>query len=72
MMLWKNAGRAATAAILILAVAAPAWAGDLGFSATVGLEITYTPIPPASYNIGSDLQLAFEMPGFTLQLEHGI
>ena len=71
MMLWKNAGRAATAAILILAVAAPVWAGDLGFSATVGLEITYTPIPPASYNIGSDLQLAFEVAGFTLQSNTG-
>ncbi len=71
MMLWKNAGRAAAAAILILAAAAPVWAGDLGFGATVGLEITYTPIPPASYNIGSDLQLAFDVPGFTLRSSTG-
>jgi hypothetical protein len=70
-MLWKNAGRAAVAAILILVAAAPAWAADLGFAATVGLEITYTPIPPASYNIGSDLELVFNVPGFTLQSNTG-
>ena len=71
MMLWKNAGRAAAAAVLILAVAAPAWAAGLGFSATVGLEITYTPLPPASYDIGSDLQLAFDIPGFSLRSDTG-
>ena len=70
-MLWKNAGRAAAAAVLILAVAAPAWAAGLGFSATVGLEITYTPLPPASYDIGSDLQLAFDIPGFSLRSDTG-
>ncbi len=65
-MLWRHAGRAAAAAILLLAGATAAWAADLGFSATVGLEITYTPIPPATYNIGSDLELGFRMPGFSL------
>jgi hypothetical protein len=47
------------------------WASDLGFSASVGLEITYTPVPPASYNIGSNLQLMFEIPGFALESETG-
>jgi len=71
MMLWRSARRAAAAAVLIFAMAAPAWAGDLGFSATVGLEITYTPIPPASYDIGSDLKLTLDIPGFALQSETG-
>ncbi len=71
MMLWKGIGRAAGVAILILAAAAPAWASDLGFSASVGLEVTYTPVPPASYNIGSNLQLTFEIPGFALESETG-
>jgi len=70
-MLWRNAGRAAVAAILILAGTAPGWAEDLGFSATVGLEVTYTPIPPASHNIGSDLGLQFSMPGLTLASNTG-
>jgi hypothetical protein len=71
MMLWKGIGRAAGVAVLILAAAAPAWASDLGFSASVGLEVTYTPVPPASYNIGSNLQLSFEIPGFALESETG-
>jgi hypothetical protein len=71
MMLWRGIGRAAGVAILILAAAAPAWASDLGFSASVGLEVTYTPVPPASYNIGSNLQLTFEIPGFALESETG-
>jgi len=40
-------------------------AGDIGFSGGVGLDITYTPIPPASYNIGSDLTLGFSIAGFS-------
>jgi hypothetical protein len=71
MMLWKKAAQVAAAAALILAVAAPAWAAGLGFSATAGLEITYTPHPPASYNIESDLELAFEITGFALQSQTG-
>ncbi len=71
MMLWKGIGRAAVAAALILVAAAPAWASNqgLGFSASVGLEITYAPVPPAAYNVGSDLRLGFEVPGFALQSE---
>jgi hypothetical protein len=71
MMLWKCIGRSAAAAVLVLAAATPAWASDLGFSASVGLAITYTPVPPASYNIGSNLELTFEIPGFALQSETG-
>lgn len=70
-MLCTNAGRAVAAAILVLIAAAPAWGADLGFSATVGLEITYTPVPPASYNIGSDLTLAFDVAGFSLRSTTG-
>jgi len=65
-MLCTNAGRAVAAAILVFVATAPAWGADLGLSATVGLEITYTPVPPASYNIGSDLQLGLEVAGFSL------
>lgn len=70
-MLWKGMGRAAAAAALLLAATMPVWSSDLGFSASVGLEITYTPVPPADYNVGSDLQLSFEIPGFALQSETG-
>jgi len=40
-------------------------ASEVGFSGSVGLDITYTPVPPASYNIGSDLTLEFSVSGFT-------
>ena len=40
-------------------------ASEVGFSGSVGLDISYTPVPPASYNIGSDLTLAFSVSGFT-------
>jgi hypothetical protein len=48
-----------------------ATANDLGFSARIGLEITYTPIPPTSFNIGSDLTLAFDVSGFSFVSETG-
>ena len=38
---------------------------EVGFSGSVGLDVSYTPVPPASYNIGSDLTLAFAVSGFT-------
>jgi len=56
------------AVLLILGLAAGGiggWADDLGFSASVGLDVTYTPIPPTSFNIGSDLVLAFDVTGFS-------
>jgi hypothetical protein len=40
-------------------------ADDLGFSGRVGLEVTYAPIPPTSYNIGADLSLGFDVSGFS-------
>jgi len=40
-------------------------ASDVGFSGSVGLDISYMPVPPASYNIGSDLRLGFSVSGFT-------
>ena len=39
--------------------------GGVGFSGSVGLDISYMPVPPASYNIGSDLTLEFSVSGFT-------
>lgn len=40
-------------------------ASEVGFSGSVGLDITYTPVPPASFNIGSDLTMEFAVSGFT-------
>jgi len=51
--------------LLSLFGAGAAAADDLGFSGRVGLEVTYTPIPPALYNIGADLGLGFEISGFS-------
>ena len=42
-----------------------ATASEVGFSGSVGLDITYTPVPPASFNIGSDLTMSFSISGFT-------
>jgi hypothetical protein len=41
----------------------------LGFSGSVGLEFTFTPIPPLSYNIESGLTLSFSVAGFTFESE---
>ena len=38
---------------------------DIGFSGGVGIDISYTPIPPTSYNIGSDLTMGFDISGFS-------
>jgi len=40
-------------------------AAQAEFSGSVGLGITYTPIPPTSFNIGSDLTMAFSISGCT-------
>jgi len=48
-----------------------AMADDVGFSGFVGLGITYTPVPPTSYNIGADLVLAFDVSGFSFASETG-
>jgi len=54
---------------LLLAVSGVAAAGDLGFSADIGLEVTYTPVPPPSYDITSDLTLGFAISGVGLVSE---
>jgi len=49
---------------LIVAGGVSASAG-VDFTGGVGLEVTYTPVPPTSYNIGSDLTLSFDVSGFS-------
>ena len=66
--------RARILSIALIAIALAgvgAWASDLGFSGGVGLDITYTPVPPSSYNIGSDLELSFAVSGFSFLSETG-
>jgi hypothetical protein len=46
-------------------------ANDVGFSGFVGLGITYTPVPPTSFNIGADLVMAFDVSGFSFGSETG-
>ncbi|HHR86038.1 hypothetical protein J7K60_02360 [Candidatus Bipolaricaulota bacterium] len=63
--------------LLVGAIATRAVADDpccgpdsgLGFSGSVGLEVTFTPIPPLSYNIESGLTLSVSVAGFTLASE---
>ncbi|MBE0636211.1 hypothetical protein IH601_09465 [Candidatus Bipolaricaulota bacterium] len=49
----------------------PVAASEVGFFGSVGLDVSYTPVPPASYNIGSDLTLAFSISGFSFASETG-
>ncbi len=58
-------------ALILLSAGGMALGGPLGFSADVGLEVTYTPVPPASFDIGSDLSLGFDIAGFSLVSETG-
>lgn len=51
--------------LLFMAGLGAATASEVGFSGSVGLDVSYTPVPPASYNIGADLTLAFSISGFT-------
>jgi len=59
--------------LLVVSIATGAMADDpccppgsgLGFSGSVGLEVTFTPIPPLSYNIESGLSLSLSVAGFT-------
>jgi len=58
--------RIATCAVLLSLVGGGALtAADVGFSGFVGLGITYTPVPPTSFNIAADLELAFGVSGFS-------
>jgi len=56
---------------LMMVVAGGALSNDLGFSGGVGLDIISTPVPPTSYNIGSDLDLSFSVPGFSFLSQTG-
>ncbi|MDD4902996.1 MAG: hypothetical protein PHX77_00665 [Candidatus Bipolaricaulis sp.] len=53
---------------LLLASSGVATAGGLGFSADIGLEVTYAPVPP-SYDITSELTLGFAFTGVGLLSE---
>ena len=57
-------------AVILLATAG-ALADDVGFSGGVGLEFTYTPIPPTSFNIGSDFAMTFSVSRFSFSSETG-
>jgi len=46
-------------------------ADDLGFSGSVGVEVTYTPVPPTSYDVGVDLALSFDISGFSFTSDTG-
>jgi len=61
----------AFAVVVALLLGGAAAANDLGFSGRVGLEVTYTPIPPASYNIGAEMSLGFDVSGFSFASETG-
>ncbi|MCX6095534.1 MAG: hypothetical protein NT125_02235 [Candidatus Bipolaricaulota bacterium] len=53
--------------LFLLATVAGGWAAlaaGVGFSGSVGLETTFTPIPPLSYNIESELSLGLRVADF--------
>jgi hypothetical protein len=56
-------------AVLVSMVGGGVAADDLGFSGRVALDVTYAPVPPASYDIGVDLGLGFEVSGFSFGSE---
>ena len=58
-------------AVLVFALGGAAIANDVGFTGRVGLDVSYAPVPPASYNIGVDLSLGFEVSGFSFASETG-
>jgi len=59
------------AVLAMLALGVSAQADDLGFTASVGLEVSYTPVPPASYNIGTELLLGIDITGFSFSSATG-
>jgi len=52
-----------------LAIGVVACGEGLGFSGNVGLELTYTPVPPLSYNIETGLTLGLSVADFTFESE---
>ncbi len=64
--------RIATCLVVLLLVGGGAGrADDVGFMGFVGLGITYTPVPPTSFDIAADLELAFDVAGFTFASRTG-
>ena len=62
------------AILLVLIVVLGCIAGsadDLGFSGSVGFDVTYAPIPPTSYDVEVDLSLGFDISGFSFSSETG-
>mgnify|MGYP005838761297 CR=1 FL=1 len=57
--------------LLVTLGSGPAVASEVGFFGNVGLDVSYTPVAPASYNIDSDLTLAFSVSGFSFTSETG-
>ena len=55
--------------LVMLTTGGLALAEEAGFSGNVGLEITFTPIPPLSYNIESGLSIALSVADFTFESE---
>ena len=58
--------------LLLSAAGAIAVADGVDFSGSVGLDITYTPVPPTSYNIDTGLSMAFSVSGFTFTSTTGV
>jgi len=54
---------------VFLAIGVVACGEGLGFSGNVGLELTYTPVPPLSYNIETGLTLGLNVADFTFESE---
>ena len=52
-----------------LAIGVVACGEEFGFSGNVGLELTYTPVPPLSYNIETGLTLGLSVADFTFESE---
>ncbi len=63
--------RIAICVVLLSLVGGIGLANGVGFTGFVGLGITYTPVPPTSFNIAADLKLAFDVSGFSFLSETG-
>jgi L-cysteine desulfidase len=59
--------------LVLIAVSASVMglADDLGFSGSVGFDVTYTPVPPTSYDVGVNLALGFDISGFSFSSDTG-
>jgi len=57
--------------LVVVSVFVTGLADDLGFSGSVGFDVTYTPVPPTSYNVGVNLALGFDISGFSFSSDTG-